>query len=111
MKSIIVIFRPFLLPLIITLLLTTIFAFWFFSKASEKISIHPTLSVTVNKSIETITPLAPIKAKYVCGQKTKCPQMKSCEEAQFYLNECGVKRLDYDKDTIPCEKTHCGTKN
>ncbi|MCK5924438.1 MAG: excalibur calcium-binding domain-containing protein [Methylococcales bacterium] len=37
--------------------------------------------------------------------------MKSCEEAQFYLNECGVKRLDYDKDTIPCEKTHCGTKN
>ena len=111
MKSIIVIFRPFLLPLIITLLLTTIFAFWFFSKASEKKSFSPNISVTVNKTVEKVAPLELIKPAYSCGQKSKCPQMKSCEEALFYLNECGVKRLDYDKDTIPCEKTHCGTKN
>ena len=29
--------------------------------------------------------------------------MKSCKEAIFYLNQCGVSRLDRDKDGIPCE--------
>ena len=29
--------------------------------------------------------------------------MKSCAEAKFYLNQCGVTRLDRDKDGIPCE--------
>jgi len=39
-----------------------------------------------------------------CGNKHKCSEMKSCEEAYFYLEVCGVKRLDRDKDGIPCEK-------
>lgn len=38
-----------------------------------------------------------------CGSKTKCSQMASCEEAYFYLNKCGVRSLDRDKDGIPCE--------
>ena len=29
--------------------------------------------------------------------------MKSCAEAKFYLTQCGVTRLDRDKDGIPCE--------
>ncbi len=87
------------------------FVLWFFLKPTEKRSFSPNISVTVNKTVEKVAPLELIKPDYRCGQKTKCPQMKSCEEALFYLNECGVKRLDYDKDTIPCEKTHCGTKN
>ncbi|MBU3979175.1 excalibur calcium-binding domain-containing protein [Patescibacteria group bacterium] len=29
--------------------------------------------------------------------------MTSCAEAQFYLNSCGVSRLDGDKDGVPCE--------
>ena len=39
-----------------------------------------------------------------CGNKHKCSQMKSCKEAYFYLEVCGVKRLDRDGDGIPCEK-------
>ena len=39
-----------------------------------------------------------------CGLKRTCGQMNSCEEAYFYLNKCGVSRLDRDKDGIPCEK-------
>lgn len=38
-----------------------------------------------------------------CGSKTKCGQMSSCSEAKFYLNSCGVTRLDRDRDGIPCE--------
>jgi hypothetical protein len=33
--------------------------------------------------------------------------MTSCKEAKFYLEECGLKKLDRDKDGIPCEKL-CG---
>ena len=38
-----------------------------------------------------------------CGTKRKCGEMDSCEEARFYLEECGIKRLDGDKDGVPCE--------
>lgn len=38
-----------------------------------------------------------------CGTKRTCQDMASCEEARFYLNECGLKRLDRDQDGTPCE--------
>lgn len=40
---------------------------------------------------------------YVCGTKTKCGEMSSCAEAMYFLNTCGISRLDGDKDGIPCE--------
>lgn len=40
---------------------------------------------------------------FTCEGKRKCSEMTSCEEAMFYLNECGVASLDGDKDGIPCE--------
>jgi len=42
---------------------------------------------------------------FSCSNKKKyCKQMTSCEEAMFYLQQCGLKRLDRDKDGIPCER-------
>ena len=41
--------------------------------------------------------------KFTCGAKTKCSEMASCEEAMFYLRECGLARLDGDGDGVPCE--------
>lgn len=41
--------------------------------------------------------------KFSCDVGKTCKQMASCEEARFYLTECGVNRLDRDKDGIPCE--------
>ena len=38
-----------------------------------------------------------------CGEKRTCGEMTSCEEARFYLTQCGVSRLDGDKDGTPCE--------
>ena len=40
---------------------------------------------------------------FSCAGKTTCGQMTSCEEATFYLNNCGLARLDGDKDGVPCE--------
>lgn len=44
---------------------------------------------------------------YSCGVKWKCGQMDSCAEANHYLNECGVSRLDGDGDGVPCDSI-CG---
>jgi endonuclease YncB( thermonuclease family) len=38
-----------------------------------------------------------------CGSKRLCREMASCDEARFYLYQCGVTRLDGDGDGIPCE--------
>jgi endonuclease YncB( thermonuclease family) len=39
-----------------------------------------------------------------CGSKRYCREMTSCEEARFYLNQCGVVSLDGDGDGVPCER-------
>ena len=46
-------------------------------------------------------------ASFSCGQKTYCREMASCEEARFYLEQCGLSRLDGDGDGVPCEQL-CG---
>ena len=38
-----------------------------------------------------------------CGSKRYCGEMSSCEEAMYFLNSCGLSRLDGDGDGIPCE--------
>jgi hypothetical protein len=40
---------------------------------------------------------------FTCGTKRKCGEMDTCAEARFYLEKCGLKRLDGDKDGVPCE--------
>jgi deoxyribonuclease-1 len=47
-------------------------------------------------------PVAATPSGWTCGAKTTCGQMQSCEEATFYLTQCGVKRLDGDGDGVPC---------
>ena len=39
----------------------------------------------------------------LCGNKRYCREMSDCAEAKFYLQECGLNRLDGDNDGVPCE--------
>ena len=39
-----------------------------------------------------------------CGTKTTCGEMSSCDEARFFLAQCGITRLDGDGDGVPCER-------
>lgn len=39
----------------------------------------------------------------VCGAKKTCKEMTSCSEAKFHLEQCGLTRLDGDRDGVPCE--------
>ena len=40
---------------------------------------------------------------FSCEGKSTCGEMNSCAEARFYLEQCGIGRLDRDKDGVPCE--------
>lgn len=42
-------------------------------------------------------------AGFTCGSKRYCREMTSCAEARFYLEQCGLSRLDGDHDGVPCE--------
>ena len=41
---------------------------------------------------------------FTCGGKRYCREMTSCEEAKFYLTQCGVSSLDGNHDGVPCAK-------
>ncbi|MEO6976284.1 MAG: thermonuclease family protein [Gallionella sp.] len=41
---------------------------------------------------------------YRCGSKHHCSQMRSCDEAHYYLTTCGVKALDPNGDGVPCKE-------
>jgi hypothetical protein len=49
----------------------------------------------------------PAKSTFTCGTKRYCKQMQSCEEATYYMNHCGLSKLDSDHDGSPCENV-CG---
>jgi endonuclease YncB( thermonuclease family) len=51
----------------------------------------------------TPEPTPPPQPSYVCDCSKTCPNMSSCEEAQYQLKECGCKQRDHDKDGVACD--------
>ena len=50
------------------------------------------------------TQSAAAKQEYSCDDgKRYCKEMRTCEEAKYHLEQCGLSRLDRDKDGVPCE--------
>ena len=59
-------------------------------------------------ALTLFAPLAPASTTETasapaCGTKRHCREMSSCAEARFYLERCGLTRLDRDADGIACE--------
>ena len=46
-------------------------------------------------------------APLACDGRTRCPQMRSCAEAKWFVSHCPDTRMDGDGDGIPCESQHC----
>jgi micrococcal nuclease len=42
-----------------------------------------------------------------CDGRTHCSQMRSCEEAKFFLANCPGTQMDGNKDGVPCERQWC----
>lgn len=56
------------------------------------------------RGARTVTTTEPEKeAQFECGTKRYCKEMTSCEEAKYYLENCGLTQLDGDRDGVPCE--------
>lgn len=48
------------------------------------------------------------ESQFECSpQKMYCSQMRSCSEAFFHQERCGVSEMDGDHDGIPCEQQWC----
>jgi Excalibur calcium-binding domain len=50
---------------------------------------------------------APPAAAFRCDGRTRCSQMRSCEEARTFLARCPGVQMDGDGDGIPCESQWC----
>ncbi|HRX70938.1 MAG TPA: excalibur calcium-binding domain-containing protein [Candidatus Competibacteraceae bacterium] len=46
-------------------------------------------------------------SSFKCDGRTHCSQMKSCDEAIFFLRNCPDVKMDGDNDGVPCEKQWC----
>lgn len=59
----------------------------------------------------TRTPGAPATAatsgRFSCDGRQYCSQMRSCEEAKYFLANCPDPKMDGDRDGIPCEEQWC----
>jgi Excalibur calcium-binding domain len=53
-------------------------------------------------------PAAPHAAAFQCDGRTRCPQMRSCEEARYFVRNCPNTTMDGDNDGEPCESQWCG---
>ena len=51
----------------------------------------------------TAAPTPAASSGFTCASKRYCREMTSCEEAKFYLTQCGVRSLDGNHDGVPCE--------
>lgn len=63
-------------------------------------------SVNEYESFKNETPSMAIpdsNPTFVCEGKQHCSQMRSCEEAQFYVAQCPDTKMDGDGDGLACE--------
>ena len=47
------------------------------------------------------------RSTFACDGRAYCSQMKSCEEAKYFLEHCSNVKLDGDNDGVPCEQQWC----
>ena len=69
-------------------------------------NVCPTSAATpapVPASPAASAPKAAGSGGFTSAGKRYCRQMTSCEEAKFYLTQCGVTTLDGNRNGTPCE--------
>lgn len=44
---------------------------------------------------------------YQCDGRTMCSQMRSCAEAEYFIQHCPGTKMDGDNDGVPCEQQWC----
>jgi len=47
---------------------------------------------------------------FKCDGRTRCSEMRSCDEATYFIKNCPNTKMDGDNDGIPCESQWCGVR-
>lgn len=67
----------------------------------------PLTAALLNDSIAGRLADAPSAPNFTCDGRLHCSQMRSCEEATFFMKNCPGTKMDGDHDGIPCERQWC----
>lgn len=52
-------------------------------------------------------PMRSSSPAFSCDGRSHCSQMRSCEEARYFLQHCPGVQMDGDRDGVPCERQWC----
>lgn len=55
----------------------------------------------------TARPVIQESPRFQCDGRQHCSQMRSCDEAKFFLRNCPNTKMDGDRDGVPCEDQLC----
>ena len=62
------------------------------------------LEVSTNTPIRSTASSTSVSSPYRCDGKTHCSQMRSYDEAVFFLRNCPGTQMDGNHDGVPCER-------
>ena len=62
------------------------------------------LEVSTNTPIRSTASSTSVSSPYQCDGRTHCSQMRSYDEAVFFLRNCQGTRMDGNHDGVPCER-------
>ena len=49
----------------------------------------------------------PDAGPFACNGRTYCSEIRSCEEAVYFIRHCPGTKMDGDGDGVPCERQRC----
>lgn len=73
------------------------------TESSRPAPSNRTTDVHANKT----EPVQQNKGGFQCDGRVYCSQMRSCEEATFFLKNCPGTKMDGNNDGVPCERQWC----
>ena len=84
---------------------------WFGYKRSQDTAPEISSSPAVGGAAQVAQPqgelLRPPAQRFSCDGRTHCSQMRSCEEATYFIEHCPNTKMDGNNDGVPCERQWC----
>jgi hypothetical protein len=69
----------------------------------EKTAVAPTPASATQASLA----IPSSTMQFNCDGRTRCSQMRSCEEATYFVRHCPNTEMDGNHDGVPCERQWC----
>ena len=75
-------------------------------EASSMLSAPRNVAVVTDDSGVSAVSLA-ATSQFSCDGRQHCSQMRSCDEATYFIQHCPNTKMDGDGDGVPCESQWC----